>query len=210
MNRKIILIGGSPCAGKSFLASKLSQKLGIPWISTDIIRSMMQKLVKKEDFPYLFDTVGVNAEEYLTTHTPDEVIQNQNLESLDVWKGVLDFIETNYTWDDSYIIEGVAILPEQVNKLKQLNSSVQAVFLIDEDHPRLKEVIYTRGLWDDANKYPDYLKEIEHQWLIKFNQWVKEETQKYNLPLIKINKREGVLEEALDILNLSTTKIPKN
>ncbi len=40
---RIILIGGAPTVGKTFIAKELSKKLFLPWISTDTIRSLMQE-----------------------------------------------------------------------------------------------------------------------------------------------------------------------
>jgi len=37
--KKIILIGGAPTAGKSYVAEKIAKELGIPWISTDTIEN---------------------------------------------------------------------------------------------------------------------------------------------------------------------------
>ncbi len=94
MDKKIYFIGGTPCSGKSYLADVLSRELKIPWISTDIIRGLMQKTVRKEDYPKLFLHSKTTAQNYLSTHTPEEIVKNQNLESEDVWRGVLDFIES--------------------------------------------------------------------------------------------------------------------
>ena len=42
---KVILIGGAPTVGKSYLGRKLAEELKLPWISTDTIREMMRKLI---------------------------------------------------------------------------------------------------------------------------------------------------------------------
>jgi len=51
---KIILIGGSPTAGKSYTARKIAESFKLPWISTDTIRDQMRKIVREKDFPNLF------------------------------------------------------------------------------------------------------------------------------------------------------------
>ena len=48
MKKEIILIGGAPTIGKSFLAKKLSEEMKIPWISTDTIREFMREVVRIE------------------------------------------------------------------------------------------------------------------------------------------------------------------
>lgn len=67
---KIILIGGSPTAGKTYAAKKLARTLKLPWISTDTIRSQMRKTDRRSDYPRLFefaDATPKMAVEYLST-----------------------------------------------------------------------------------------------------------------------------------------------
>src|SRR3990167_5925641 len=116
---KIILIGGSPTAGKSYAARKIAEDLKFPWISTDSIRGQMRAIVRKEDYLNLFnhEEAGANvAVDFLTSNTAEEIVKHQNEESLDVWKGVLGFINNDYVWGD-FVVEGVAILPELVSKI---------------------------------------------------------------------------------------------
>jgi 2-phosphoglycerate kinase len=49
--RQIILIGGAPTVGKTSIAKLLSKHLGIPWISTDMIREIMRGTVDNEELP---------------------------------------------------------------------------------------------------------------------------------------------------------------
>jgi len=200
---KIILIGGSPTVGKSYTARKLAEGFKLPWISTDTIREQMREVVRKEDYPALFGHYKATPEmgvEFLTTKTSKEIVKFVNEESRDVWKGVKAIIEKDYVWE-SFIIEGVAILPKIVSKLIKQNKEVKAVFLIDEDIERIRRTIFDRGLWDDAKKYPDSVKEKEVKWVIAFNQYIKEEAKKYNLPVIKIGKRKNLLNEVRKLIS---------
>ena len=193
---KIILIGGSPTAGKSYTARKLAEELKLPWISTDTIREQMRELVNKEDYPDLFhhsEATSEMAVEFLTHNTAEEVVEHQNKESLEVWKGVRALIGTDYVWG-SFIVEGVAVLAKPVSELKS-DKDIRAFFLVDEDAKRVRDSIFTRGLWDDSGKYPDSVKEKEVEWVFAFNSYIKEEAKKYNLPVISIGSRENYTDE---------------
>lgn len=201
--KQIILIGGAPTVGKSYLSRKIAEDLKLPWISTDTIREQMRKIVRKEDYPDLFTHAEATSElavEFLTHNSAKEIVEDQNKESKEVWKGVKALIETDYVWK-SFIIEGVAILPSSVVNLK-IDKKVTSLFLIDENILRIKEVIYKRGLWDAADKYPDEVKEKEVEWVIEFNKYIKGECKKYNLPLIYIKDRNSYIEEVLSLLRL--------
>jgi len=196
---KVILIGGSPTAGKSYTARKLAEDLKLPWISTDTIREQMRWIVRKEDYPDAFHHFIENgpdkAIEFLTHNTVQEIVNHQNKESAEIWKGVRGIIEGDYEWGD-FIVEGVAILPELVvSQVWKTKKDIRVVFLIDEDRERVRNTIFTRGLWDDADKYPDSVKEKEVEWVFAFNEYIKEEAKKYNLPVVSIGNREDYIEE---------------
>lgn len=199
---KIILIGGSPTAGKSYTARKLAEILKLPWISTDTIREQMRQIVRKEDYPQLFmhsEATPELAVKFLTSNTAEEIIKIHNKENKEVWKGVKAFIETDYVWK-SFIMEGVAILPNFVSPLVKKNKNIKAVFLVDENIKRVRKTIFTRGLWDEPNKYPDSVKEKEVEWVIAFNEFIKREAKKYKLPVVKVGNRRNYLSQVKKII----------
>ena len=192
---KIILIGGAPTIGKSFIARKISEQFKIPWVSTDTIREMMRKIVREEDFPKLFRAMGfgIDAEEYLSTRTPQQIVEGQNAESIDVWKGVEAIIDTDYVWED-LIIEGVHVLPEFVGKINKSVHKIKTIFLVDENEERVRNVVYTRGLADDADTYPDSVKEVEVQWVDLFNKYILDEVEKYGFKCYEIGDRNSFIK----------------
>lgn len=198
---RVILIGGSPTAGKSYTARKLAEDLRLPWISTDTIREQMRWIVRKEDYPDLFmhGDSGVShidkAVEFLTHNTAEQIVEHQNKESEDVWKGVRGIIEADYVWED-FIVEGVAILPKLVanQEWKIKKDKIIPIFLIDEDKDRVRNTIFTRGLWDEADKYPDDVKEKEVEWVFAFNNYIKEEAKKYNMPVFSVDRKSYIDE----------------
>jgi 2-phosphoglycerate kinase len=198
---KIILIGGAPTVGKSYFARKLGEQFRLPWISTDSIREQMRKIVTKSDYPHLFDffdASGQDAVDYLSKHSVKEIVEDQNIESIDVWEGAKAFIETDYVWN-SFIVEGIAVLPSLVALLKVEGKIVKPVFLANSDEKQVRKVIFKRGLWDDADKYPDSVKEKEVEWTIEYCKWIKEECTKYNLPVIDVSKSNSY-EQIVEII----------
>jgi 2-phosphoglycerate kinase len=200
--KTIILIGGAPTVGKSTMAQALSARLGLPWISTDQIRSIMRAVAHKEDYPELFNSVGFTAEEFLTRFSAEDIARMERIQSIDTWVGIKAFIEEDFTWRSGFIIEGVNILPEMVKKDFGDNENVRALFLVDEDFERTRNVVFTRGLWDDAHLYPDHLKAKEVEWVLLFSQNLKAEAQQYGYAIIDITKSETDAEAALKALDL--------
>lgn len=198
---KLILIGGAPTVGKSFIARKLAEELKLPWVSTDSIREMMRKITQKNDFPELFhfNNEEITAEKYLSTHTPQQIVDSQNAESVDVWKGVEAFINTDYVWKD-FIVEGVAVIPKLVKRIDTKKHSIKPIFLVGENEERVRKVVYTRGLWDDADTYSDDVKEIEVRWVDLFNKYIIRESENYGYRVYKIKEQESFIKSLLEEL----------
>ncbi|OGC60013.1 hypothetical protein A2890_02825 [candidate division WWE3 bacterium RIFCSPLOWO2_01_FULL_53_14] len=178
----------------------MAEEFNLPWISTDSIREQMRQIVRKEDYPDLFhiSDPSFTAEKFLTENSAEEIVESQNKESFEVWKGVEAFIETDYVWG-SFIVEGVAILPNLAANLMNKNGNVRPVFLVDSDEKRIRENVYTRGLWDDADKYPDSVKDKEVEWVVAFSKWLEGECAKYSLPIVHVGDRKTYVEEVKKI-----------
>ncbi len=107
---------------------------------------------------------------------------------------IKSFID-DYYFLDSYIIEGVAIFPRLIYKDFKNNQLIRPLFILDDNEKRIRRIVYKRGLWDDADKYPDNVKEVEVKWVIAFNQWLKKELAKYKFPYIEIKGRSNLIKE---------------
>jgi 2-phosphoglycerate kinase len=197
---KIILIGGAPTVGKTYLAKRLSKKLNIPWTSTDKIRSSAKKRLSKKEHPSLFKFVGkdITAEKYLSSHTPKQIFDDQNEESIAVWELIKEFITSIR---GPYIIEGVAILPSLINETFEKNSNINPLFLLNGNKEQIKKVVYTRGLWGNAKDYSDDVKPIEVEWASLFNNWLEKEVKKYKYPLYKIKEWDYPLGEITGLVS---------
>lgn len=91
MPRRVILIGGAPTSGKSTIAGELSRRLGLPWISTDRIRSIMRTVATPETLPDLFNPTD-DPEEFLTRYSAEEIARMEMRQGRAVWPGVRAYI----------------------------------------------------------------------------------------------------------------------
>lgn len=202
MKNTIILIGGAPTAGKSTVAQLLSERLKIPWISTDQIRELMLHTVRKEDYPVLFRKRDYTAEQFLTTYSAEDIVKKEMEEGEATWIGVQAFIRHEYPWE-SFIVEGVAVLPRLVKRDLAGDFRTKCVFLIDEDADRIRDVVFKRGLWDDASSYSDGVKEKEIDWVLRFSQELKEEAERYGYPCLEVQKQHEDIGMILTTLGLA-------
>src|SRR3989344_2661108 len=199
-DRKVILIGGAPTSGKSTIAQSLVEHLHLPWISTDQIRDVMWSVANRRDFPNLFNPEGYTAERFLTEFSAERIAQMEFDQGEDVWLGMKTILEDDYTWKDGFIMEGVSILPHLVSRDFKEDKHVQAIFLVDEDADHIRNVVFTRGLWGDAQTYSDDVKEKEVEWALLFSHKIKAEAEKYGYPLVEVAKGENDVHKVLDAL----------
>jgi 2-phosphoglycerate kinase len=201
-NKQIILIGGAPTTGKSTVAKLLSKHLDIPWISTDQIRQILKSVAHVEDYPNLLSIENYTAEKFHTEYSPEQIAEIEFALGEETWIGVKKFIEDAYPWTDSYIIEGVAILPHLVSHDFKENLEIKPIFLIDENADRIRDVVFNRGLWSSAKSYSDELKEKEVEWVQLFSHKIKNEANKYGYPLIEVSKNDSDFKKVLKVLNI--------
>ena len=199
--KKIILIGGAPTTGKSTLAQSLSEYLKLPWISTDQIRDLVRGIVNRKDFPNIYTPEGYTAERFLTEFSAEKIVNMTIEEGEALWSIVKKFIEDAYSWPKGFIIEGVGVLPHLIKNLES-DDLIYSIFIVDEDADRIRNVVFTRGLWDDADAYSDDVKEKEVEWALLFSHYIKKEADKCSLPWIEVNKNEDDLQAVLSALKI--------
>ena len=200
MKKKIIFIGGMPTAGKSTIARQVSKHFDIPYISTDQIRLIMQSIAEPKKYPMLFHAETMGAEEYLQKYSAEEIANMEYEQGKEVWLGIKFFIENDWVWPDGCVVEGVGILPSLVSEIDQAVFDVSVLFLSDIDHDRVKNVVYTRGLFDKAKNYGDHVKDKEIDWVKLFDEKVRKDAEAHGYPIIDIKKDNTDFARVLDHL----------
>jgi len=153
----IYLIGGAPRCGKTILSRRLATQKNCSWISTDTIRQMVfvstPKNLRDKKFPY--SKLQRAAEPYtdVNQNPPSVLLRAEITESKSVWPSVRVMIEDFIECKQSYIIEGVHLMPDLVQQLKNKSywDEIRLVYLVKTDK---KEIIDGFSL----NK-------SEHDWL---------------------------------------------
>ena len=186
---EIILIGGAPTAGKSYTAQWLARELGYSWIGTDTLHAQMLKIVRRAEHPDIFKFAKATpemAEPYLTNNSAQQIVDDQNRVNRGVWPFVKALIEELRS-QQPFVIEGVALLPEQVSQLPLGKGEITPFYLVNTNIHQLRDTIRKRGLWTHADKYPDHVKEKELEWVLLYNEYIRDEAAKYNLQTLDVD-----------------------
>lgn len=200
--KTIILIGGAPTTGKSTIAHMIAKHLDIPFISTDDIRSAMQAVARREDHPNLFNPEGYDGERFLTEFSAEEIADKEWAQGEATWIGIKKILQDYHSLKQGCVIEGVNILPYLVNRDFPKQNHIKAVFLVDDDKERIRNVVLTRGLWDQPQNYPDSLKEKEVDWVLSFSEKIKTDARKFGYHTIEVKKQDDDLGQVLKALEI--------
>lgn len=190
---KIILIGGAPGVGKSTLAKEIASARGVNWISTDQIRTVMQKATKRSLKPDLF--VDANS-----SNNSRELVTLEIKKAEAVWKGVTEFIKHNHPWEGC-VIEGTAILPHLVASDFKDRSDILPIFLVQSEES-IKYVIEQRSKdpWINT-KSPEQKKKKAEQTIL-LNNIFKQEAIKNGY---KVYELDGFTDAYDEMVTQATT-----
>jgi 2-phosphoglycerate kinase len=115
---KIILIGGTPGAGKTTLGRNLAIKTGVTSLTIDDLKIATRALTTRESHPGLHimstgDSVG-----YFTTTASDKLIADAKVQHEATWPAVEKVIRSHAAdWGSPIVIDGWAMRPDWVAKL---------------------------------------------------------------------------------------------
>lgn len=189
---KIILIGGAPGVGKSTLAKRIAEARGVNWISTDQIRTIMQKATSTDESPDLFFDARFS-------DSLEESIDLELKKAEIIWGGVFEFIEQNYPWEGC-VIEGSAILPLFVARDLKDRQDMLPIFIVQSDES-IMQVIEERSKDPWINTKTPEQKKMKAELTILFNDAIKNQAIKYSLPLYEL---DGFKDNYEKILNRAT------
>jgi len=205
----IYLLGGPPRVGKSIISKTITVKHGVNVVSTDSLGAVLESVLDPEAEPGLFivnrfnEMAAVDRIDLMVKNTTKR-IDYQIQEGYAVWKAVKPFILRENDDDRDVAIEGVAVLPELVSQLVDVD--YRAVFIGNQGNEHKKNIKKSA-------------KENEHDWMryasdeyidafatfvVQMSGYIEEEAHKYGYEYIEMDKRpfNDVMGEVLNSLLL--------
>lgn len=135
-----VFISGIPASGKSYLAKKLSENLGIQIISTDKLRDQMINDPTLE--PWVNFYYNLDEAVYYTTIDCTEQWSNLVKQSEAFWPKILEFVKSQQL---PFVIEGVNLLPHLVKDF-----DFNGVYLLGESEEIIKQRLKAEPRWGET------------------------------------------------------------
>ena len=203
----IYLLGGPPRIGKSIISKAITANHGINVVSTDSLGAVLESVLDPEVEPGLFvfnrfnEMTSVDRMDLMVENTA-ELVGYVIEEGCAVWKAVNPFVLRESEDGRDVVLEGVAILPELVSQLE--NVDYRAVFVGNQGNEH-KENIKKSA------------KQNEHDWMrcssdeyidafatfvVQMSSYIEKEAHKYGFEYIEMDKRpfNDAVSEVVDSL----------
>ncbi len=185
--KRTYFIGGPPRVGKSLLAYRLAEKIKGHVTPTDAIRSAAKKACndKTSNLFAINRHESLPEKEWLRQHfeEPRLVTETQNKESKAVWPSLVSFCNSFADDDAIHIIEGVALLPSMIAKMKHRPEHIVFVGNTNENHFKAMidhAKLYPQRDWMTAMGYSDEKIRAMASFVLEMSQYFKQEAEKYN------------------------------
>ncbi len=205
----IYLIGGSPRSGKSILSRQLAKKLNIGYISTDNLRPVIIKYFSRRQqalkFPFIkmFDSTEV--EKFFQKYDGESQLKADLIESRTIWPGVRSLIDHLIACRMDYVIEGVHLLPNYINRLKKHEKELKIAYLVKRDAELLLKGLKKsreNNDWIAAHIKDDDVLRLAARSIAVYGEYFYRETGKYSFKTINTeiafnNKLRSAMEYLL-------------
>jgi 2-phosphoglycerate kinase len=190
----IYLLGGPPRVGKSIISKTITKKYGINVVSTDSLGAVLENVLDPEVDPGLFIVNRFNEmatvdKINLMVENTTERINYQIEEGCAVWKAVKPFILREKDEGRDVVVEGVAVLPELVNQLENVDYRVVFIGNQGDEH---KENIKKSA---KENEY-DWMRYVSNEYIdafatfvVKMSSYIEKEAHKYGFEYIEMDGR---------------------
>ena len=187
-------IGGAPRVGKSILAYALAKKIGGHVVSTDSIRNAAQEACpnKNSDLFAVGEVENATHDEWMRARLeqPQKIIESQNRESVALWPSIVSFCDSFVEDNEIHIVEGVAMLPSLLTKMKNKPKNVFYVGSMDKKHTEAM-IYYAQKFpeldWMVALGYDRKKIEATANFVNAMSTYFKAEAEKYGFPYYKID-----------------------
>lgn len=205
----IFLLGGPPRVGKSIIADMVRREYALSVVSTDSLGAVLEEVLDPETAPdlFVFDKFYKmpESEQVKSLKTdPDLLIEYVRKESSVVWRAVEVFIRREHNEKREALVEGVAVLPELMERIEDLPCRV---VLIGNQGKAHKDNIM------------QYAQENEHDWMRgvsdayvdafsvcvnRMSAYLEQEADKYGLEYIEMDQErfEDVAQRVKEVLYL--------
>ncbi len=202
MDWTVLLLGGSSGVGKTTLARQIGQHFGISWLQVDDFRLSLQRSLASLQLESSIKALDFFDIEKNPTvwQLPPENICSALIALGEIMTASIEVVVENHVDTAApAVIEGDGILPSLFTlpslQSRQVAGHVQAVFLVEPEEESIFANIVGRGRGTQHQSEAALRTEARAKWL--YGQWLAEEAEHYDLPVLAPRPWPTLLERLL-------------
>ncbi len=184
----IYLIGGAPRVGKSIVAKRMAEKLGIRFVSTDELCEKYSQTIPEAERKGKFPFPGFSGDPTKNTSASEELVGFQLVEAKSLEPEVRRIISEALSKNEPLVIEGVHLLPESVKSIMDESGAGQMcmIFVGSKSAERIAGGIAKNSSPDNwmRNSNPAVIKQVAI-FSAAFSEWIDKECRKFGLPHVE-------------------------
>ena len=175
----LYILGGTTRSGKTLIARKLAKKKGVPYFSTDLLISSLQRGAPE---------LGIKqGQKYIP-------------KARRLWKFTEPLMKSLIKNTDEYLLEGDGLLPLQVNKiLKEYPDKARSCFLGFTKIKKIDKLALIRKYehlpneWTSNFSDKEVLAMVDN--MVDISKYLKSECNKYSINFIEVGKNLSIVEK---------------
>jgi len=206
-NWRILLISGNSGAGKTYLATELVRRWGIPCLMVDDVRIALQQVTTPEQQPDLHAFLKYRPQQW---QQPETIVQDWQRVGQAMVKPLRDIMAHHILVESSgkIIIEGDGILPTLTAQSMfsemagfeniDLAQKVRAVFLVEDNEVEILRNLRARGR--GIGLASAEIQTAFVQASQQYGQWLAQAARLSGLPVLAARPQETVLERLQQVI----------
>lgn len=209
----IYLLGGPPRCGKTMVAKQLAAKLDVPWITADMLESVISVYVADKDYPQLFpknvirEKTDQSNDTMYDRYSTQEIVAAYIQQAQTSWRAIKVIVEHARKFGESVIIDGHQIHPKLINDLMRDDTAddIRAAVLIKSNQAAIIEGAKKNRAKNDwlLQKTKDETTFSKIAEMIKtYGEYLQQEAKNYNIKTFDMDSNfEGKVDEAIVFLS---------
>jgi 2-phosphoglycerate kinase len=193
---KVLLIGGSSGVGKTVLARQLAHQLSLSVLLLDDVRIAMQAGTSAETNPDLHVFLQYSAGQWSIA---ESIVADWIRVGRAMTAPLAAIIRHHIVVPDvgRVIIEGDGILPTMLPGNFETDE-VRSLFIVEQDREQLLKNMFARRRGFEEWGKAEQQGFVQASWL--YGQWLAQEANRLDLPVIAARPHDNILERVLSII----------
>jgi 2-phosphoglycerate kinase len=197
--RTVLLLGGSPGAGKTAAAREIGLALGISWAQADDFRLALQRATAPQQYPGLHYFVQTKD---VWRQPPEALVARLIAVGRTVSYALEVVVASHALLDSPLVLEGDGILPAMAAQRtfagEAVAEKVRAVFVYEPDEPAIMDAMRVRGRGFEGHTPEEQRTQARMRWL--YSEWLRAEAERHGLPVVLSRPQEALAARILAAL----------